>query len=138
MFTTDDRLAVMHTIAMHGLLFDDGELERLDELFTSDVVYDVADFGLPSLKGIDAIRAAAINLGAGNALGHHVTNVVIISADDDEARTRCKAIAISADGTASTATYDDVLRRTSQGWRIARRIVQARREPLGGRSDIKR
>ncbi|MEE4494819.1 nuclear transport factor 2 family protein [Streptomyces sp. BE230] len=33
-----DRLAVMELIALHGHLVDDGELDRLDELFTEDIV----------------------------------------------------------------------------------------------------
>jgi hypothetical protein len=43
--TTEDRLVIADLVALQGHLFDDGELERLDELFTAEVVYDASDFG---------------------------------------------------------------------------------------------
>lgn len=48
----EDRLAVMELIALHGHVIDDGELHRLDELFTDDIV---------------------LAMGALNPVGHHVT-----------------------------------------------------------------
>jgi hypothetical protein len=36
--TAEDRWAIGETISLHGHLFDEGELDRLDELFTADVV----------------------------------------------------------------------------------------------------
>lgn len=38
-------------------------------------------------------------------------------------RVRSKGLAVMADGTAGTVTYDDALVRTDAGWRIARRKV---------------
>jgi SnoaL-like domain len=63
---------------LQGHLFDDGELERLDELFTAEVVYDASDFGQPPMRGIDAIRTTALALGDRNPVAHHVTNIVVI------------------------------------------------------------
>jgi len=40
--TSEDRLAISDLIALHGHLFDEGELERIDELFAADVVYDTS------------------------------------------------------------------------------------------------
>jgi hypothetical protein len=117
---------------MHGHLFDNGELTRLDELFTADVVYDLADVGMAPLHGIDAIRAAALELGDGNPLAHHVTNLTVTDVGHDRVRTRCKAFVVRADGTCGSATYIDTLRRTDAGWRISHRIVLGRRVPLNG------
>jgi hypothetical protein len=64
--TADDRSAIAELISLHGHLFDEGELDRLDELFTGDVVCDVRDFGQEPLRGIDAIREAALKLGGAN------------------------------------------------------------------------
>ena len=36
------------------------------------------------------------------------------------------------DGSAGSATYDDVLMRTADGWRISNRTITARRVPLSG------
>ncbi|MGD6743160.1 nuclear transport factor 2 family protein [Streptomyces sp. BH106] len=65
-----DRLAITELLSLHGHLIDSGELDRLDELFTPDVVYDVTDFGQPPLHGPAAIKDAALALGAGNPVAH--------------------------------------------------------------------
>jgi hypothetical protein len=66
---------------VHGHLFDTGDLDRLDELFTADVVYDISDFGGEPLVGIAALRDASLTLGAANPVGHHITNVVLTELD---------------------------------------------------------
>ncbi|MFD9542423.1 nuclear transport factor 2 family protein [Streptomyces sp. NPDC060022] len=74
----EDRLAIAELVSLHGHLVDDGSLERLDELFTADVVYDLTDFGQGRLVGVVAFRQAALDLGAANPVAHHVTNIVIL------------------------------------------------------------
>lgn len=136
MLTAEDRWMIGETLSMHGHLFDEGELDRLDELFTADVVYDVSDLGFGVLRGIGAVRDAALGLGAANPLAHLVTNIVItahVEGDPDTVEVRSKAIAVTADRRCGTATYVDELRRQPEGWRISRRRILARREPLGGR-----
>jgi SnoaL-like domain len=113
-----DHLAIHELIALHGHLFDSGALDRLDELFTDNVVYDVEDLGGGILHGIAAIRDAAQSLGDQNPLGHHTTNVVVESLDDDTARVRSKGIGVNLDGSVSTVSYEDVVQRTAEGWRL--------------------
>jgi 3-phenylpropionate/cinnamic acid dioxygenase small subunit len=134
MLTADDKWAIAETLALHGHLFDEGELERLDELFTDDVVYDVSALGSDVLVGIDAVRDAALQLGAGNPVAHLVTNVVITELDDDTATVRSKGTAVLADRGSVTATYVDTVRRGPNGWRLAHREIIPRRIPLGGRT----
>jgi 3-phenylpropionate/cinnamic acid dioxygenase small subunit len=55
--------------------------------------------------------------------GHHVTNIVIVGPDRRHLRVRSKALVVEADGTSTSAVYEDVLRREPQGWRISRRKV---------------
>lgn len=129
----EDRTVISELIAMHGHLCDEGELDRLDELFTDDVVYDVTDFGQEPLTGVEAIRAAAVALGDANPVGHHVTNIVLTEGDDGEVHARSKGIGINMDGTSGSVTYEDTFVLTGQGWRISYRKVVARRVPLGGR-----
>jgi len=128
-----DRLAIHETISLHGHLFDEGELGRLGELFTEDVVYDLSPIGQAAMHGIEEIRAAALELGPDNPLAHHVTNVVITDEGEGTATTRCKALALTAEGTTRSATYIDTLDRTETGWRIRKRVVVPRRSPLGGK-----
>ncbi|MFC4913200.1 nuclear transport factor 2 family protein [Actinomadura gamaensis] len=129
--TPDDRTAITDLISLHGQLTDDGELDRMHEVFTEDVVYDVSDVGFGELHGLAAFRDAAERLGDGNPVGHHVTNVVLSEVDDDEVHVRSKAIAVHADGSAGSAVYRDVVKRGPHGWRITRRTILARRKPLG-------
>ena len=132
MITSEDRAAIGELIALHGHLCDDGELDRLDEVFTADVVYDVGDLGQPPLHGVEACARAGRALGERNPVGHHVTNVVLAPVSRDEVRARSKAIGIAADGTAASLVYEDTVVRLAQRWRISRRRILARRRPLGG------
>lgn len=131
----DDRVAVTELISLHGHLFDEGELDRMDELFTDDVVYDVREFGQEPLHGIDAIRSAALSLGAANPVAHHVTNVIITEVDADTVSARSKGLGLTSSGELGSVTYVDTIRRGSDGWRISHRKVLARRSPLGGLSE---
>jgi SnoaL-like domain len=130
----EDRAAIGDLISLHGHLFDDGDLDRLDLLFTPTVVYDVSELGGGALHGIDAIRAAALALGERNPLGHHVTNVVVTEREDGTVGVRSKFIGVNADGTVATGTYEDTVVDEGTGWRIGHRRVVPRRVPLNGRA----
>ncbi len=129
--TAQDRIDITDLINLHGHFTDAGELDEAGALFTPDVTYDVSDLGFGSLHGTEALREAALALGGGNPVGHHVTNIVITPIDDRSARVRSKGIGIKADGTAGSAAYDDIVIRTAGGWKISRRKVSARRRALG-------
>jgi SnoaL-like domain len=128
--SVEDRLAINDLVALHGHLMDGGELARMDELFSADVVYDLEDFGIGTLHGIAAIRDAAVAVGERNPLAHHVTNVVVTASDGDTVRVLSKGLAVNVDGSAGSVVYADVIRRESAGWRICNRKVKARRTPL--------
>jgi hypothetical protein len=85
------------------------------------------------LKGVAAIREAALALGESNPVGHHVTNIVLTQIVDGQVHARSKRIGINADGTTGSVTYEDTITRGDQGWRISYRKVLARRAPLGGK-----
>jgi hypothetical protein len=88
--TPGDRAEIAELLARHGHLFDDGEFDRLDLLFTASVRYDVTAFGGGVLQGIEAIRAATLALADRNPVGHHVTNVVLTEQPDGSVRARSK------------------------------------------------
>jgi hypothetical protein len=58
---------------------------------------------------------------------------VLTEAADGTVRARSKGIGIYADGTCASVTYEDVVVRGDQGWRISQRKIRPRRSPLGGR-----
>ncbi len=132
MLDVADRQAITELIALHGHLVDAGELDRLGEVLTEDVVYDVTDVGFGVLHGLDSNRAAALELGDRNPVGHLVTNTVLTERPDGTVTALSKAIAIMENGRAGTATYHDTVVRTAAGWRINHRVIKARRKPLGG------
>ncbi|WFE92832.1 nuclear transport factor 2 family protein [Micromonospora sp. WMMD987] len=128
--SVEDRLAIHELVALHGHLMDSGEFGRMDELFCTDVVYDVSAFGRGELRGYDAISEASLALGDANPVGHHVSNVYVSENPDGTVRVHSKAIGIYADGRAGSVVYEDVVRREATGWRIAYRKVVLRRTPL--------
>ena len=125
-----DRLAIHELIALHGHLSDSGEFDRMDEVFTDDVVHNLESFGLGTVQGRDALRDMAFAVGDRNPVGHHVTNIVVTPVDFDLAHVRSKGIGIMADGTCGSVVYDDVVQRVPVGWRIVNRRVTPRRTPL--------
>ena len=126
----EDRLAIYELIALHGHLMDAGAFDRLDELFTDDFVYDLDELGYGRLEGAKALIDASTALGDDNPLGHHVTNSLVIAEEDGLVRVRSKGIGIGADGSSGTVIYEDLIRKTPNGWRIARRAVIPRKRPL--------
>ena len=131
MLTTDDRLAIAETLALHAHLVDENQLQRLDELFTPDAVYDMKASGLGVFEGIDTIRVAAGRMSeSGHApLAHFVTNIVITDSGDDSASAQSKGLMIMADGSMHAVIYSDTLRRHDGDWRISRRIITPTRTP---------
>lgn len=127
---TDDRTAITDLINLHGHLVDNGELDRLHELFTDDVVYDTTGLGGGVLTGLDELRDAALDLGEANPVAHHVTNIVFTGASDEAVQVLSKGFGITADGVVGSVTYEDTVTRRPVGWRISHRVVRARRVPL--------
>jgi 3-phenylpropionate/cinnamic acid dioxygenase small subunit len=131
MLSAEDRLEIHELIGLHGHLMDEGRFDRLGELFTAEVVYDVTLLGGGELRGPGAIADVGRALGDGNPVAHHVTNVVVQPGTDaDTARVVSKGLGVTTDGTVGSVTYEDDVVRTADGWRIARRTVRPRRRPL--------
>ncbi|MGC4810579.1 nuclear transport factor 2 family protein [Micromonospora sp. DT228] len=128
--TAEDRTAITDLINRHGHLTDSGEFDRMHELFTADVAYDVTDLGGGVLVGLEMLRDTALALGEGNPVAHHVTNIVLTELADDRVHVLSKGIGINADGSIGSVTYEDTIVRGDSGWRISHRTVRARRVPL--------
>lgn len=120
---TDDRWAITETLSRVGHIFDDGRLDEIDTVFTSDVVYDMSAVGMPVINGIEAARELAKQLGARGPIAHYVSNVIIVSQDGDQVAVDSKGLMLMADRTLNGVVHHDVLRREPAGWRIARRLI---------------
>jgi hypothetical protein len=128
--TADDRFAITDLINLHGHLIDRGDFAGLAAVFTEDAAYDVTALGGGVLVGWEATREAALALGDGNPVAHHVTNIVLHEVSDGTVHATSKGLGIMADGSAGSVTYDDTVERTAAGWRITHRVVRPRRQPL--------
>jgi hypothetical protein len=128
---TEDRWAITETLSSVGHVFDEGRLDEIDTVFTSDVVYDMSAVGMPVIHGIEAAREVARQLGAHGPISHHVSNVVVLgrggvdsgAQDGDEVAVDSKGLMLMADRTLTAVVHHDVLRREAGGWRVARRLV---------------
>ncbi|MGP3536429.1 nuclear transport factor 2 family protein [Microbacterium sp. RD1] len=133
MLTPQDHIDIHELLALHAYLFDENQLDRVDELFTPDAVYDLSAAGLGAFEGIDTIRVAAGQLAASghSPLAHFVTNIRITPVGDDEATVLSKGVMIMADGSLGGATHRDTVRRHAGNWRLARRVVTPTPAPVG-------
>ena len=129
MLPPEDRWAIGETVSLHGHIFDEGHLDRLDEIFTPEVVYDMSAVGIGTFEGIETVRSAAAQMGGTGPLAHHVTNVVISSDDDDVVTAHSKGLMLMANGALESVTHLDTLRRHNGEWRISRRIISPVRKP---------
>ena len=100
--SVEDRLAINELVARHGHIMDSAEFDRLEELFSHEVTYDLGDFGLGARQGIGAIRDAAIAMGDRSPVGLHVTNVILTEVDGHVVRVRSRGIGIQADGSSGS------------------------------------
>jgi hypothetical protein len=128
--SADDRLSIHELINRHGHICDAGAFERFEEIMTPDVVYDVSRLGGEVMLGIDQVRSAAITLGEGNPIAHHVTNIVFGLVEADGVEVVSKGLGLSRSGSTASVVYHDKIVRTSNGWRIAHRQVLLRQTPL--------
>jgi hypothetical protein len=114
----------INDLIRYGHIIDERQWSRMEELFTEDVVFDMADFNGQVLTNLEAVRKVWSGMD-GHPLAHHATNI-LIEADGDEIRVLCKGIAMYPDHVGSTV-YRDRLRKTPAGWRIAHRVAKKRR-----------
>ncbi|MFD8826143.1 nuclear transport factor 2 family protein, partial [Streptomyces sp. NPDC059605] len=109
--SVEDRLDISELLALHGHLVDNDEMDRLDELFTDDVVYETSNLGHGEVRGLAAFRdmARARAGKPGAPVGHHVTNIVLTEAGDGRVHARSKGIGAGPDGECGSVTYEDVI-----------------------------
>lgn len=120
----DDHIAINALINLYGHIIDERQWSRMGEIFADDVVFDLSDFNGQVLEGLETLRETFQALD-GHPLAHHATNIMIEEVDG-EITVLSKGIGMYRDHIGSTV-YRDHLRKTSNGWRIARRVATKRR-----------
>lgn len=100
---------------------------RVDEVFTEDGVFESpygTYTGVPALIEYwshSPIRAQALE--KWKLLSHNVVNIHIYEDDDGTVRCLSRALGVSTEGSATCMVYNDVLRKTDKGWRVAHRAL---------------
>ncbi len=122
-----DRLELHELPGRYGDAIDDRAWDRLDDIFTSDGVFDLTDLGGPRCEGLAAIKEF-MDVHAEHPRTHLMTNIYV-----DETSTpvqlRFRIIALLGGGKVGTASYYDEVVRTPAGWRVSHRIITRRRRP---------
>lgn len=112
----EDNVAICQLLARYCLALDIDDIDAWVDLFTPDATYEV--FGR-SWDGPDGLRKMVRTAPGGLHLGGPP---MIEMVGTDEARTRQNLLFLErGTGVARSCVYDDVIRRTPEGWRIARR-----------------
>lgn len=112
--TPEDHAAISDLLARYCLTLDLDDVEGWVALFTPDASFQV--YGR-SWDGHEGLRRMATGAPGGLHLGGPP---VIEMIDSQRARTRRNLLFVERkDGISRSAVYDDELRRTEAGWRIA-------------------
>lgn len=120
----EDQLAIRELVARYNYAIDEGRAEEWVATFVPDGTFESTALGTHT--GTDALHAFAEGYIAAFT-GRHCTSDFVIEVDGDEARSRCYLIAVDNSGTPkilTSAVYEDVLRRTPDGWRFVHRKVR--------------
>ncbi|MFC5750967.1 nuclear transport factor 2 family protein [Actinomadura rugatobispora] len=121
------RARIQDTIHTYSKAIDRRDLDLLDEVFTDDAVFDYGNGARHS--GRDALRAL-VDAATGRyvATNHHCSTTIFERLDGDEAETLTYVYAFhetpAGEHMHLWGCYEDVLKRTERGWRIAERRVR--------------
>src|SRR5215207_10118644 len=118
-----DELEIRELVARYNYAIDEGRPEEWVATFVPDGTFESTALGTHA--GAEALHTFAIGYIAAFT-GRHCTSDFVIDIDGDEATSRCYLIAVNntvAPIISTTAVYDDVLRRTPDGWRFVHRKV---------------
>jgi ketosteroid isomerase-like protein len=123
-----DRLEIGDLLARYCTALDRRDWDRLADVFTADAVCDYGALGTPT--GVAEITGLVRGtLDTLDATQHLIGNVVV-AVDGDTATAHCYLIAQHLrEGTPGGetyllgGTYEDVLLRTADGWRITHRTL---------------
>ncbi len=122
----EDTVAIQQLMALYGHVIDDGDLDRLADVFTDDAVFDLSGMTGEVHRGLTAIRAFFALGAPPHPPSHHTSNVLVV-ADGATMRVRSKWMTIHrASGGMKTGDYADVVVRERGAWLIRQRVATAR------------
>ena len=119
----EDQFAIRELVARYNYAIDEERPEEWVATFVPDGTFESTALGKHT--GSEALLAFAKGYIAAFT-GRHCTSDFTVQIDGDEATARCYLIAVNNAGPPkilATAVYEDVLRRTPEGWRFVHRKV---------------
>jgi 3-phenylpropionate/cinnamic acid dioxygenase small subunit len=133
-----DYLQICDTLARIARAADVGDLGDYMSLLTEDVIFEFPDnrqvgLAAKTYRGADEVRAGVMSRrsaglqGPGTHTLHLVSTVSVTQQDDENARSQAYwtyyvNVHLSPE-LRSMGEYDDILRRTPAGWRLAHRTI---------------
>jgi 3-phenylpropionate/cinnamic acid dioxygenase small subunit len=131
----EDRVAINDLIIRYAEAVDNHDDAALASCFTDDAEATFAGVAVPGRGGaaivafLGSLPGGSAGTGAPMKTSHLFTNVVI-NIDGDEAEARSRAAVYSVRGNPEqvrvrSISYQDRMRRTPDGWRIANRVHSA-------------
>jgi 3-phenylpropionate/cinnamic acid dioxygenase small subunit len=124
-----DRLELHELPGRYGDAIDDRDWERLGRIFTEDATFDLTDLGGPKLEGLADIRRY-MDTDAQHPQTHLMTNIYV-DEHPDGVKLYFRIVARAKGGVFGTASYDDDVVKTADGWRVKDRVITARRRTRG-------
>jgi ketosteroid isomerase-like protein len=124
----DDVLALLGLQAEYADGADSFSGPTYAAVFTEDGVLDATHTGIPAVAGRAAIAKLMDDTFAQQTHNCHMTtNQRVLSVDGDQATGRCyffqRSILRNGGRTEFSGRYEDEYRRTSEGWKISRRVL---------------
>jgi hypothetical protein len=119
----EDQLAIRELTARYNYAIDEGRADEWVATFVPDGTFESTALG--KFTGAEALLNFATGYSAAFT-GRHCTTDYVVEVDGDDARQRCYLILVNNASTpvvGVTAVYEDVLRRTADGWRFVYRKV---------------
>jgi hypothetical protein len=119
----EDQLAIRELTARYNYAIDEGRADDWVATFVPDGTFESTALG--TFTGAEALKGFATGYIAA-VTGRHCTSDWVVEVNGDDAWQRCYLIAVNnaaAPVIAATAVYEDVLRRTADGWRFVHRKV---------------
>lgn len=120
----EDELAIRTLTSRYNHAIDEGRIDDWVATFVPDGVFESSALGRSS--GEAELRKFCEGYVAAFT-GRHCTSDYVIEVNGDDARQRCYLTLVDNGSgqarVAVTAVYDDVLRRTPEGWRFVHRKV---------------
>ena len=116
-----DRIDITDILNKVAYILDSKEYDRMGDVFADDIQF--RNPGRLTANGLDELKTAFKNFPA-PSLSHHITNLILSGSEDGTVQALCKALSQRADKSIVAAEYTDILKKTSNGWRIASRTIK--------------